>query len=77
MVGAVLFERVFDQGGDAIFEQINRGVSLFFWGCFTACFILTLQAEGEAELTLAKLACRTIASYLELPLLIQRNVFCV
>lgn len=27
MVGAVLFERVFDQGGDAIFEQMNRGVS--------------------------------------------------
>ncbi|KAG5261794.1 hypothetical protein AALO_G00288470 [Alosa alosa] len=25
MVGAVVFERVFDQGGDAIFEQINRG----------------------------------------------------
>lgn len=32
MVGAVLFERVFDQGGDAIFEQINRGVSVFFVG---------------------------------------------
>ncbi|XP_029300737.1 cytochrome b-c1 complex subunit 9 [Cottoperca gobio] len=25
MVGAILFERVFDQGGDAIFEQMNRG----------------------------------------------------
>ncbi|XP_023679128.1 cytochrome b-c1 complex subunit 9 [Paramormyrops kingsleyae] len=25
MVGAVLFERVFDQGGDTIFEQLNRG----------------------------------------------------
>ncbi|KAL4636101.1 cytochrome b-c1 complex subunit 9 [Arapaima gigas] len=25
MVGAVFFERAFDQGGDAIFEQINRG----------------------------------------------------
>ncbi|XP_070707072.1 cytochrome b-c1 complex subunit 9 [Pempheris klunzingeri] len=25
MVGAVLFERLFDQGGDAIFEQLNRG----------------------------------------------------
>ncbi|XP_056289271.1 cytochrome b-c1 complex subunit 9 [Pseudoliparis swirei] len=25
MVGAVLFERVFDQGGDALFEEINRG----------------------------------------------------
>lgn len=27
MVGAVFFERLFDQGGDAMFEQINRGVS--------------------------------------------------
>nr|XP_014354560.1 PREDICTED: cytochrome b-c1 complex subunit 9 isoform X1 [Latimeria chalumnae] len=27
MVGAVLFERIFDQGGDALFEQLNRGVS--------------------------------------------------
>lgn len=26
MVGAVFFERIFDQGGDAIFEQLNRGV---------------------------------------------------
>ncbi|CAL8320985.1 unnamed protein product [Lota lota] len=25
MVGAVFFERVFDQGGDAVFEQLNRG----------------------------------------------------
>ncbi|XP_006013313.1 cytochrome b-c1 complex subunit 9 isoform X2 [Latimeria chalumnae] len=25
MVGAVLFERIFDQGGDALFEQLNRG----------------------------------------------------
>ncbi|TMS08755.1 cytochrome b-c1 complex subunit 9 [Larimichthys crocea] len=25
IVGAVFFERVFDQGGDAIFEQMNRG----------------------------------------------------
>ncbi|KAM9541271.1 cytochrome b-c1 complex subunit 9 [Salvelinus alpinus] len=25
MVGAVFFERMFDQGGDAIFEQLNRG----------------------------------------------------
>ncbi|XP_051960089.1 uncharacterized protein LOC127627658 isoform X2 [Xyrauchen texanus] len=25
MVGAVFFERMFDQGGDAIFENINRG----------------------------------------------------
>ncbi|XP_008284709.1 cytochrome b-c1 complex subunit 9 [Stegastes partitus] len=25
MVGAVLFERVFDQGGDALFEELNRG----------------------------------------------------
>ncbi|XP_061117241.1 cytochrome b-c1 complex subunit 9 [Conger conger] len=25
MVGAVFFERMFDQGGDAIFEEINRG----------------------------------------------------
>ncbi|KAK9955031.1 hypothetical protein ABG768_014939 [Culter alburnus] len=25
MVGAVVFERVFDQAGDAIFENINRG----------------------------------------------------
>ncbi|KAM6901981.1 cytochrome b-c1 complex subunit 9 [Lycodopsis pacificus] len=25
MVGAVFFERVFDQGGDAIFESMNRG----------------------------------------------------
>uniref|UniRef100_A0A3Q3GDI6 Complex III subunit 9 n=1 Tax=Labrus bergylta TaxID=56723 RepID=A0A3Q3GDI6_9LABR len=25
MVGAVFFERLFDQGGDAIFEQMNRG----------------------------------------------------
>ena len=28
MVGAVVFERMFDQGGDAIFEQLNRGVSM-------------------------------------------------
>jgi len=27
VLGAVLFERAFDQGGDALFEQINRGVS--------------------------------------------------
>ncbi|KAM9840857.1 cytochrome b-c1 complex subunit 9 [Aulostomus maculatus] len=25
MVGAVLFERIFDQGSNAIFEEINRG----------------------------------------------------
>ncbi|XP_033951709.1 cytochrome b-c1 complex subunit 9 [Gymnodraco acuticeps] len=25
MVGAVFFERLFDQGGDAIFEELNRG----------------------------------------------------
>ncbi|KAM9451392.1 cytochrome b-c1 complex subunit 9 [Clarias gariepinus] len=25
MVGAVFFERVFDQGGDALFEGLNRG----------------------------------------------------
>ncbi|KAM4527454.1 cytochrome b-c1 complex subunit 9 [Leuresthes tenuis] len=25
MVGAVFFERIFDQGGDTIFEQMNRG----------------------------------------------------
>lgn len=55
MVGAVFFERIFDQGGDAIFEQLNRGVSWCF-GCFNACCTLTLLAEGEAELTLAKLA---------------------
>lgn len=30
MVGAVFFERLFDQGGDAIFEQMNRGVSVSF-----------------------------------------------
>lgn len=28
MVGAVFFERIFDHGGDAIFEQMNHGVSL-------------------------------------------------
>ncbi|KAG7245643.1 hypothetical protein CRUP_021919, partial [Coryphaenoides rupestris] len=25
ILGAVVFERIFDQGGDALFEQINRG----------------------------------------------------
>lgn len=55
MVGAVFFERIFDQGGDAIFEQMNRGVSWCF-GCFNACCTLTLLAEGEAKLMLAKLA---------------------
>ncbi|XP_059906148.1 cytochrome b-c1 complex subunit 9 [Gadus macrocephalus] len=25
IVGAVFFERIFDQGGDAVFEQLNRG----------------------------------------------------
>ncbi|XP_040014286.1 cytochrome b-c1 complex subunit 9 [Xiphias gladius] len=25
MVGAVFFERLFDQGGEAIFEQMNQG----------------------------------------------------
>lgn len=30
MVGAVFFERMFDQGGDVIFEQINRGVRVLF-----------------------------------------------
>ncbi|MBN3315692.1 QCR9 protein, partial [Atractosteus spatula] len=25
VVGAVVFERVFDQGGDALFEYLNRG----------------------------------------------------
>ncbi|XP_008324080.1 cytochrome b-c1 complex subunit 9 [Cynoglossus semilaevis] len=25
MVGAVLFERIFDQGGDALYEYMNRG----------------------------------------------------
>lgn len=29
MVGAVVFERVFDQAGEAVFENINRGVSHF------------------------------------------------
>lgn len=29
MVGAVFFERMFDQGGDAVFDNINRGVSGF------------------------------------------------
>lgn len=28
MVGAIVFERMFDQGGDALFEQLNRGVSI-------------------------------------------------
>lgn len=27
MVGAVVFERVFDQAGEAVFDNINRGVS--------------------------------------------------
>lgn len=56
MVGAVFFERIFDQGGDAIFEQMNRGVRVVFRVFFSTCFILTLQVEGEAALTLAKLA---------------------
>lgn len=46
MVGAVLFERVFDQGGDFIFEQLNRGVSFLF-----IVFMATLPwpcKEGEA-----------------------------
>lgn len=30
MVGAVFFERMFDQGGDMIFEQMNRGVRVLF-----------------------------------------------
>lgn len=30
MVGAVLFERLFDHGGETIFEQMNRGVSVSF-----------------------------------------------
>ena len=30
MVGAVFFERIFDQAGDTIFEQMNRGVSVSF-----------------------------------------------
>lgn len=51
MVGAVLFERVFDQGGDAIFEQINRGVS----ASSGLLNLLTLYAEGEAALALAEL----------------------
>lgn len=34
MVGAVFFERMFDQGGDAIFESLNRGVSTSL-GVFT------------------------------------------
>ncbi|KAK6476397.1 cytochrome b-c1 complex subunit 9-like [Huso huso] len=25
LVGAVVFERMFDQGGDAIFEHLNKG----------------------------------------------------
>ncbi|XP_041667380.1 cytochrome b-c1 complex subunit 9 [Cheilinus undulatus] len=25
MVGAIFFERMFDQAGDALFEQMNRG----------------------------------------------------
>ncbi|XP_068190635.1 cytochrome b-c1 complex subunit 9 [Antennarius striatus] len=25
LVGAVIFERVFDQGSDALFEELNRG----------------------------------------------------
>ncbi|XP_068430224.1 cytochrome b-c1 complex subunit 9 [Clinocottus analis] len=25
MVGAIFFERVFDQAGDAVFDQLNRG----------------------------------------------------
>lgn len=28
VVSAVFFERVFDQGGDALFEHLNRGVSV-------------------------------------------------
>lgn len=57
MVGAVFFERLFDQGGDAIFEQMNRGVCVVFFGVLLLFFILTLQVEGETALTLAKLAC--------------------
>lgn len=30
MVGAVFFERLFDHGGEAVFEQMNRGVSQGF-----------------------------------------------
>lgn len=55
VVGAVIFERVFDQGGDAIFEQLNRGVRVSFCA-FNLGFNLTLQAEGEPELMLARLA---------------------
>lgn len=47
MVGAVFFERLFDQGGDAIFEQMNRGVSVSC-GVLALVLMLTLYAEGEA-----------------------------
>lgn len=47
MVGAVFFERIFDQGGDAIFDQMNRGVSVSV-GDFIVCITLTLLTEGEA-----------------------------
>ena len=43
MVGAVVFERIFDQGGDAVFEQMNRGVSVTV-GVLNGLFILTLLA---------------------------------
>ncbi|XP_078083151.1 cytochrome b-c1 complex subunit 9 [Mustelus asterias] len=33
ILGAVLFERVFDQAGDAMFERINQGVSVRCGGC--------------------------------------------
>lgn len=38
MVGAVFFERLFDHGGDAIFEHMNRGVSRGF--CLLFCLNL-------------------------------------
>ena len=33
LVGAVLFERAFDQGGDRLWERMNKGVSRALHGC--------------------------------------------
>ena len=50
VVGAVFFERVFDQGGDAVFEQLNRGVSVVVKQLMP--HNLTFHVEDERTLAL-------------------------
>lgn len=50
MVGAVVFERVFDQGGDALFESMNRGVSALLLAFYRTRPVRAGGANAKATL---------------------------